>query len=161
VHVSIAGPARIAQLTSPPAENAILWRVITYDQFKVVLADRAARERLGFALSDDEVQSLLSNEAQAIVYFEEWNRSASHVRSVAPHVPGVAIAGFCFALVGILAGASGTIGQLIGVVLGIVGLFLSIAGIRAGSKRFAAAGVALAGIAIIGCVMVIVDRSIA
>jgi hypothetical protein len=154
---------------------------ITFDQFKIVLADSEARAQLGLDLSSDEVQVLQSNEARAISFFETWHQTAGQpitASSSAVYVPvarlvplsGMAVTGFVFSLVAILAAVSGTGGISAGgfyaAIAGGISLLFAILSrprIRIGETRgagLATAAIIIASLAILSGVVSAVQYSI-
>lgn len=123
---------------------------ISYDQFKIVIQDAAARARLGISLSDVEADNLSTNEAQSIAYYETWNQPAAvQQASLEGKFYGQAIAGFVVSLAGFLVfyASWAPFG------FGFIGLCLagfSLTPIRVGKRRGR-------GLAIAGVVLGIVD----
>lgn len=121
---------------------------ITFEQFKIVIADEEARRELGLSLDSDQAAVLLGNEARAISFFQSWDQASfSGPSSPLPvHVvftpwSGTAIVGFVLSMVGTVALTYRT-----ATMVSIVGLIISattITAIKDGSRR--GTGLAIAG----------------
>lgn len=57
---------------------------LSYDQFKIVLADRDARSTAGLFMSDEQAGALLANEAQALAWHTAWTRGGQQLLAAAP-----------------------------------------------------------------------------
>ncbi len=123
--------------------------MVTFDQFKVVLADPSARASLGIELSDQQAATLLLNDAQAIAYYEQWSRPRPQKRW-----DGVAVSGFILTIIGTLFATAGRFIVVDFLLLGI-GLLSSHLSTR---TRYRGRGLAIAGIAIGWCGVAIALR---
>jgi hypothetical protein len=131
---------------------------ITFEQFKIVIADEEARRELGLSLDSDQAAVLLGNEARAISFFQNWNQMSPSSPAPQPvHVvltpwSASAIVGFVLSIVGTVALTYRT-----ATMVSIVGLIISattISAIKDGYRR--GTGLAIAGTVIAALTLLLV-----
>lgn len=139
---------------------------ISFEQFKIVLADEEARQQLRLNLTSEQADVLQSNEARAIAFYETWLQSDDAAApllqgpvAVAPF-SGAAIIGFILSLLAVLSvGAAPSVasGGYGAALISLIVSGVAITATRHGEKRgngLAIAGVVLACLAIAGLISI-------